>query len=94
MVDATGIDRSTLADIVRRLVKRQLLQRRRTRKDTRSYAVKLTDEGREVLQTVGPLGERVDQRILDVLPASSRRQFLASLQTIVNTLDNPDLGCK
>jgi DNA-binding MarR family transcriptional regulator len=94
LVGATGIDRSTLADIVRRLVKRQLLKRRRTRKDTRAYAVKLTDEGREVLRTVAPLGERVDQRILDVLPASSRRQFLASLQTIVDTLNRTDLEPK
>ena len=94
LVEATGIDRSTMADIVRRLVKRELLKRRRTRKDTRAYAVKLTDKGREVLRTVAPLGERVDQRILDVLPASSRRQFLASLQTIVDTLNRADLGSK
>ena len=94
LVEATSIDRSTLADIVRRLVKRELLQRRRTRKDTRSYAVKLTDEGRQVLQTLAPFGKGVDQRILGVLPASSRKQFIASLRTIVDSLKGPELGSK
>ena len=31
LVESTGIDRSTLADIVRRMLKKGLLQRRRTR---------------------------------------------------------------
>ena len=46
IVDATGIDRSTLADIVKRLVKRGLLNRRRSRSDARAYVVRLTPEGR------------------------------------------------
>ena len=37
ILDATGIDRSTLADVVRRLTKKRLLQRRRTREDARAY---------------------------------------------------------
>src|SRR5438552_7232397 len=36
IVDRTGIDRSTLADLVRRLQKKGLLQRRRTQKDARA----------------------------------------------------------
>lgn len=87
LVAATNIDRSTLASIVGRLVERQLLQRRRTRDDARSYAVQLTSEGRRVLRTIAPFGERIDQRILAVLPASSREQFLASLLTIVSALN-------
>jgi DNA-binding MarR family transcriptional regulator len=47
----TGIDRSTLTEIVCRLVQRKLLQRRRARKDARSYAINLTDETRRVLRT-------------------------------------------
>ena len=45
LVEQTGVDRSTLADIVRRLVKKGLLQRKRTRRDARMYAVRLTPEG-------------------------------------------------
>ncbi len=41
IVNLTGIDRSTLADIVRRLVKKGLLQRRRTKQDARAAAQRL-----------------------------------------------------
>ncbi|MGH9810564.1 MAG: MarR family winged helix-turn-helix transcriptional regulator, partial [Terriglobia bacterium] len=69
LVDRTGIDRSTLADIVRRLQKKGLIQRRRTKEDARAYAVKLTDEGKRVLRTAEPIARRVDDRILDALPS-------------------------
>ena len=45
LVEQTGVDRSTLADVVRRLVKKGLLQRKRTRRDARMYAVRLTAKG-------------------------------------------------
>jgi DNA-binding MarR family transcriptional regulator len=87
IVDATGIDRSTLADVVRRLAKRGLLQRRRTREDARTYAVKLTDEGRRILRSAEPLAKRVDVRVLNTLPSGRREEFIASLVSIVNSLE-------
>ena len=86
LVDRTGIDRSTLADIVRRMQRKGLLQRRRTKEDARAYAVRLTDEGRRVLRVAEPLSRKVDERILDVLPAKQREQFLSDLLTIVDAL--------
>jgi DNA-binding MarR family transcriptional regulator len=86
LVDRTGIDRSTLADIVRRMQRKGLLQRRRTKDDARAYAVKLTDEGRRVLRVADPLAKRVDERILDALPAKQREQFIDDLLSIVDTL--------
>ena len=65
LVEKTGIDRSTLADIVRRMLKKGLLQRRRTKEDARAYAVKLTDEGLEGPQgrrSAGQAGRRQDPR--------------------------------
>lgn len=87
IVDATGIDRSTLADVVRRLTQRGLLQRRRTKNDARAYAVKLTDEGRRVLRLAEPLAKRVDQRVLDALSTRDREQFIAALLAIVGALE-------
>src|SRR5262245_56568660 len=49
LVNATGVDRSTMADLVKRLSRKGFLQRRRTAKDARAYAVKLTDQGRRAL---------------------------------------------
>jgi DNA-binding MarR family transcriptional regulator len=87
LVERTGIDRSTLADIARRLTKKGLLQRRRTKEDARAYAVKLTDEGRRVLRVAEPSGKRVDARVLNVLPSGHRESFMAALRTIVQKLE-------
>ena len=86
LVEKTGVDRSTLADIVRRMLKKGLLQRRRTKGDARAYAVKLTDEGRRVLKLADPLAKRVDEKILSVLPTQHRERFLQDLNAIVDAL--------
>jgi DNA-binding MarR family transcriptional regulator len=86
LVDKTGVDRSTLADIVRRMLKKGLLQRRRTKEDARAYAVKLTEEGRRQLKMSDPVSRRVDDRILDALPTKQREQFLDDLAAIVAAL--------
>jgi DNA-binding MarR family transcriptional regulator len=86
LVDKTGVDRSTLADIVRRMLKKGLLQRRRTKDDARAYAVKLTEEGWRVLKTADPLARRVDDKILAALPGQQRERFLQDLSLIVEAL--------
>lgn len=87
LVERTGIDRSTLADVVRRMLKKGLLQRRRTRDDARAYAVKLTDEGAKSLKAYNPMARRVDERILASLPAAQRDVFLQDLMSIVQALN-------
>ena len=86
LVEQTGVDRSTLADIVRRMLKKGLLQRRRTKEDARAYAVKLTEEGWRVLKASDPVIKRVDDRILAALPSKQREQLLADLSAIVTAL--------
>jgi DNA-binding MarR family transcriptional regulator len=86
LVEKTGVDRSTLADIVRRMLKKGLLQRRRTKDDARAYAVKLTDEGWRVLKAADPLARRVDDKILAVLPGQQRERFLQDLRAIIEAL--------
>src|SRR5262245_14425883 len=87
LVERTGVDRSTLADVVKRLTRRGLLHRRCTKADARAYAVKLTVEGRHALRTAEPLAKRVDERILDALPAKRCKEFMAALASIVGTLE-------
>ena len=86
LVEKTGVDRSTLADIVRRMLKKGLLQRRRTREDARAYAVKLTDAGWKALKGTDPLAKRADDKLLAVLPAAQRDRFLQDLSQIVAAL--------
>ena len=89
LVERTGVDRSTLADIVRRMLKKGLLQRRRTKDDARAYAVKLTEEGWRLLRAAEPMVKRVDDKILSTLSGRQREQFLTDLQTIVEALSTP-----
>jgi DNA-binding MarR family transcriptional regulator len=86
LVEKTGIDRSTLADIVRRMLKKGLLQRRRTKEDARAYAVKLTDDGWRALKATDPVARRVDDKILAVLPSNQRERFVQDLNTIVQSI--------
>lgn len=90
LVEKTGIDRSTLADIVRRMLKKGLLQRRRTKEDARAYAVKLTDEGWRILKSAEPMAKRVDDRILSALPNAQRDRFMTDLNTIVQALSQAE----
>lgn len=87
LVERTGIDRSTLADIIRRMMKKGLLQRRRTKEDARAYAVRLSDQGLKMLKQAEPMARRVDDRILNALPGSRGDRFLDDLSTIVSALD-------
>jgi DNA-binding MarR family transcriptional regulator len=84
--EKSGIDRSTLADIVRRLVARGLLSRRRTRHDARMYAIKLTEEGEQSLAKAIPVARDVDNAILKFLNASQRDDFTASLQRLADSI--------
>ncbi len=87
LVERTGIDRSTLADVIRRMLKKGLLQRRRTREDARAYAVRLTDEGWRVLKMAEPLARRADERLLSVLSNAERDRFVKGLTEIVRSLE-------
>ncbi len=87
IVEKTGIDRSTLADIVRRLVAKGLLQRKRTRRDARMYAVRLTDKGNAILKSAEPAAKSTDERVLSALSQSQRDGFLEALKRIIDVLD-------
>ena len=79
LVDRTGIDRSTLADIIRRMIQRGLLQRKRTRQDARAYAVRLSEHGREILQQAIPAVQLAEQELLAELSEDERRTLINML---------------
>lgn len=79
LVRATGIDRSTLADLVARMIGKGYLARERSAVDARANTVTLTDRGRETLEAALPKVEAADRRILALLPGSKRDGFLKVL---------------
>jgi len=87
VVERTGVDRSTLADIIKRLARKGLLQRRRSREDTRAKVLRLTDEGRQLLAVADPVSRNVDELLLRALPERHRERFIEALQGIVRGLE-------
>ena len=85
IVARTGIDRSTLAEIARRLSEKGLLQRRKAKADARAYEIKLTAEGQALLRRVGPRMRKVDQHILQAM-GGSRDDLLDRLQNMIEKL--------
>jgi DNA-binding MarR family transcriptional regulator len=68
-------------------MRKRLLQRRRTAADARAYAVKLTDDGRRLLQKLGPLVKAVEGDVLASLPDDHRAPFLSNLQSMIEKLE-------
>ena len=89
LVQVTGIDRSTLAEIVKRLIGKKLLKRRRTRLDARTYAVRLTDEGMELLKSIEPAAARADARLLSMLQNDDQRALMGSLSELISSFPAP-----
>lgn len=83
LVERTGIDRSTLADIVARLLNRGLIQRRRSKDDARAYSIKLSPQGARALREAQPGAAATDQRLLAGLSPAKRQEFLDTLNQIV-----------
>ena len=83
LVKETGVDRSTLADIVRRMLRKGLLLRERTKHDARAYAIRLSDKGSAVLARAAPAAIRADDTVLQALTPRQRDQLVYMLNAIV-----------
>ncbi len=90
LVKETGIDRSTLADLVNRLETHGYLSRKRSDKDARVNFVSLTETGRDMLISAQPQVSLVDQALIETLPERNRKVFVASLQILSEKLDEAE----
>ncbi len=79
LVNLTGIDRSTLADMISRLVSQGYLQRKRSKEDARTNIVRLSAAGRKALASAQPGAADVDKQILAAIPAGKRKEFIQML---------------
>ncbi|MBL0947936.1 MarR family transcriptional regulator [Brevundimonas sp.] len=87
LVKATGIDRSTLADLVARMTQRGLLSRERSSLDARAMAVRLTPEGEAALAEARPRVVEADRQIMALLPKGRREAFLEILGELAGAAD-------
>lgn len=82
LVAATGVDRSTLADMVARMLDKGLLARERSNLDARANAVTLTEAGRAALEETTPKASAADERLLALLPKAKREAFLEAVNAL------------
>jgi DNA-binding MarR family transcriptional regulator len=78
----TSIDRSTLAELVARLIDQGYLQRRRTKDDGRTNALRLSPAGRRALKVAEPGAREVDLALLATVPMRYRRALLEGLKAL------------
>jgi DNA-binding MarR family transcriptional regulator len=83
IIDVTGIDRSTVSQIMQTMIRKGLLKRRRTKDDARAYAITLTDHGRDILKASEAIVTGVDEALVAALPATRAKTFLDNLRTII-----------
>ena len=87
LVEMTGIDRSTLAEMVRRMLEKELISRERTEEDARANAVAITAAGRKALRSARNAADRAEKALLDALPPGERARFVKSLVQIAAAHD-------
>lgn len=89
LVRATGIDRSTLADLVARMLTKGLLERERSVTDARANTVRLSPAGRLALEAGTGASAQADERLLGLMPPKKRDSFLKSLTALAAAADAP-----
>ena len=89
LVRMTGIDRSTLTEILRRLGRRGLIRRERQKEDRRTNALHLTKAGRAAMESSVAAVERAQQRILEPIPAAERAAAMRVLERLAGLGGEP-----
>ncbi|RIJ24488.1 MarR family transcriptional regulator [Henriciella barbarensis] len=82
LVDRTGIDRSTLAEMVRRMEASGYIKRTTSPEDARAKVVSLLAKGRGVYEAALPGVEAADNELLAMIRANRRAGFILSLAAI------------
>lgn len=90
LVRHTGIDRSTLADMIARMMKKGLLSRKRTKEDARANAVSITAAGKRMLKSAESKVNKSDSAVLSVLPKTQQSAFMKALTAYADALDKMD----
>lgn len=79
-----GLDRSTVADVVRRLEERGLIKRRKNSADKRTRHAHLTKEGESVVSSLRADIERAQERMLAPLTRAQQKVFMSLVSKLVD----------
>ncbi|MET0183224.1 MAG: MarR family transcriptional regulator [Caulobacterales bacterium] len=87
LVKMTSVDRSTLADMLKRLASLGLVEKTASEDDKRANTVILTDAGQAAIESAADDARKADDAILDILPKTKAKTFKATLQRIAKAID-------
>ena len=95
LCEDVDLDRSTIADLVARMQRRGLVERRRDVSDARRNTVTLTAHGRAELRRLEPLVERVQEELVASMTPKARealRHGLSALLARDSSEEDPSHG--
>lgn len=83
LVELTGIDKSTMREMLGRLVSRGWIERERDSNDSRAWKMHLAAQGEDVLRERLPLVRKAQNEIIAPLSAEDRKTFLRLLRKLL-----------
>lgn len=87
---SVGIDRTSGADVIRRLERRGLISREESQLDRRAKIVRITDAGRAFINRLQPSVVRAQERLVAPLTEEERQEFQRLLNIMIS--ENNDAG--
>ena len=87
LVALTKIDRSTLAEMLHRMLEKELVVRERTAEDARANALHIASSGKKALRTARAANERVEKGLLASLSAPDRARFIKLLAAVAGAAE-------
>lgn len=78
-----GLDRTTSADVIKRLEEKELVERRVNPHDKRSRQANITQGGLGIMETLKKGMARSQQRLIEPLSPADRKTFLSLLAELV-----------
>lgn len=80
---AVGVDRTSGADVIKRLERRGLIAREPSTEDRRAFVVSITEQGKEVVRQVRPMMEAAQDRLVSPLTSRERETFTRLLRKMI-----------
>src|SRR5258708_4971012 len=78
-----AFDRSTLGNVVKRLVAKRWLERRGGQPDRRIKRLRVTAAGRQLLEAIEPAVQRAQTRMLAPIPKGEQKRLVEQLKQLV-----------
>ena len=85
---AVGVDRTSGADVIKRLARRGLLTRMPSTVDRRAKVVRITPEGHDLVEQIFPCMVRSQERFISPLSDAEQAQFNSLLTRLIEANDS------